>query len=77
MYPRTHYEMTEADLEKILSACKPTPASETQEHKKERLAREAEERRLQEIEILRLEIAERQKRLDKLTTPIQTQGGGV
>lgn len=26
MYPRTEYEMTEADLEKILDACKPTPA---------------------------------------------------
>ena len=26
MYPRTNYEMTEADLEKILNACKPTPA---------------------------------------------------
>ncbi len=25
MYPRTNYEMTEADLEKILDACKPTP----------------------------------------------------
>ena len=26
MYPRTEYEMTEADLEKILDACKPVPA---------------------------------------------------
>ena len=25
MYPRTEYEMTEEDLEKILNACKPTP----------------------------------------------------
>lgn len=25
MYPRTHYEMTELDLQKILDACKPTP----------------------------------------------------
>ena len=25
MYPRTEYEMTEADLEKILDACKPVP----------------------------------------------------
>ena len=25
MYPRTNYEMTEADLENLLSACKPTP----------------------------------------------------
>lgn len=25
MYPRTNYEMTEADLEKILDACKPVP----------------------------------------------------
>lgn len=24
MYPRTNYEMTQADLEKILDACKPT-----------------------------------------------------
>ncbi len=26
MYPRTNYEMTEADLDKILDACKPTIA---------------------------------------------------
>ena len=25
MYPRTEYEMSEKDLEEILSACKPTP----------------------------------------------------
>ena len=25
MYPRTNYEMTEEDLEKILDACKPVP----------------------------------------------------
>ena len=25
MYPRTNYEMTEADLKKILDACKPVP----------------------------------------------------
>lgn len=25
MYPRTNYEMTESDLEKILDACKPVP----------------------------------------------------
>jgi hypothetical protein len=25
MYPRTEYEMSEKDLKKILSACKPTP----------------------------------------------------
>lgn len=25
MYPRTNYEMTEADLETILNACKPVP----------------------------------------------------
>jgi len=25
MYPRTKYEMTEADLERILDACKPVP----------------------------------------------------
>lgn len=26
MYPRTNYEMTKKDLEKILDSCKPTPA---------------------------------------------------
>jgi hypothetical protein len=26
MYPRTNYEMTEADLQEILDACKPVPA---------------------------------------------------
>ena len=26
MYPRTNYEMTKEDLEKLLEACKPTPA---------------------------------------------------
>lgn len=26
MYPRTNYEMTEADLQAILDACKPVPA---------------------------------------------------
>ena len=25
MHPRTEYEMSEKDLEKILDACKPTP----------------------------------------------------
>jgi hypothetical protein len=26
MYPRTNYEMTEADLQELLDACKPVPA---------------------------------------------------
>lgn len=26
MYPRTNYEMTEADLQEVLDACKPVPA---------------------------------------------------
>lgn len=114
MYPKTNYEMTPADLEKILDACKPVPMimlqcgpgrsqqdrandawaelgarmgfdhmtvqptgngdrfftavpSETDEHKKERLAREAEEKRLQEIETLKAEITERQTRLEALS----------
>lgn len=114
MYPRTNYEMTEADLEKILDACKPVPMimlqcgapsspqenanrawaelgsrmgfdhmtvqptgngdrfftavpSETGEQQKERLAREAEVKRVQEIATLRNEIAERQTRLEVLT----------
>jgi hypothetical protein len=25
MYPRTNYEMTQADLDKLMSACEPTP----------------------------------------------------
>lgn len=113
MYPRTNYEMTEEDLNKILEACKPVPLimlqygrprspqerandaweelgkrmgfdymtvrptergdrfftavpSETEKHKKERLAREAKEKKLQEIETLRAEISERQTRLKAL-----------
>lgn len=41
--------------------------SETEEHKKERLARETEEKQRQEVETLRAEIAERQTRLDALS----------
>lgn len=40
--------------------------SETPEHKVERLAHEADDKRQREIEKLRAEIAERQKRLDLL-----------
>lgn len=40
---------------------------ETEEHKAERLKREAEEKRQQEIETLRVEIAERQTRLKEFT----------
>jgi len=39
----------------------------TEEHKKERMAREAHEKRLKEIELLRTEISERQTRLDALS----------
>lgn len=115
MYPRTNYEMTEADLQKILDACKPVPyivvgghapsspqenansawaelgsrmgfdhmtvqpirgkgnrffsavPSENETQREERLKREAEEKRLQEIATLNAEIAERQQRLAKLT----------
>lgn len=114
MYPRINYEMTQADLEKLLEAMKPVPMimlqcgtprsqqenanaawkalgermgfdhmtvrpngrgdrffsavpSETEEHKKERLAREAEEKRRKEVETLRAEISERQTRLDALS----------
>ena len=123
MYPRTNYEMTEADLEKILDACKPVPMimlqcgapsslqenanrawaelggrmgfdhmtvqptgrgdrlftavpSETEEHKKERLTREAEEKRQQEIETLRAEITERQTRLEALSASTPNRGLG-
>jgi len=114
MMPRTEYEMTEADLDTILDACKPTPAimiggytppspqenanrawaklgekmgfdamtvrpipgkgqrfftavpSETDEARKERLEREAEQKKAEEIAKLQAEIKERQARLDEL-----------
>lgn len=114
MYARTEYEMSEADLEKLLDACKSTPVmmiggfalstpqdnanrawralgkklgfdgdsvrpvsgkgnrfftaipSETDEGRKERLAREAEEKRLKEIARLETEIGERQTQLAAL-----------
>jgi len=113
-YPRTNYEMTEADLEAMLDACKPVPymvmgghapsspqenanrawarlgekmgfdpmtvqpvqgkgsrffsaiPSETETQRTERLAQEAETRRLEEISTLAAEIADRQKRMDAL-----------
>lgn len=115
MLPRTEYEMTEADLATLLSACKPTPAmmigsyvpaspqenanrawaelgrrmgfdsatvrpalgkgqrfftavpSETEEARVERLAAEAEEKRLADIATLRREIAEREEKLALLS----------
>lgn len=114
MYPRTNYEMTEADLEAILAACKPVVAimvggyapssqqenannawaalgkkmgfdhmtvqpipgkgnrfftavpSETEEARNERLEREADEKRGQEMKLLHDEISERQARLAEL-----------
>lgn len=114
MYPRTNYEMTEADLQELLAAMKSVPVmmiggstgpsqqenanaawarlgakmgfdpmtvqpisgkgnrffsaipSETPEARAEREAREAEAKRLQEIDQLNAEIAERQKRLETL-----------
>lgn len=115
MYPRAEYEMTEADLETILNACKSVPLmmvgryapsspqenanrawaalgekmgfdsmsvrpvdgkgnrfftaipSETEVQRAERVARQAEEKRLQEIDRLSSEIAERQIKLDALS----------
>ena len=112
MYPRTNYEMSEADLTTLLNACKSTPVimvgnytpstpqenatrawaqlgekigfdhmtvqpvagkgqrffsaipSETAEARQERLARETEATRQQEIKRLEAEIAERQQKLD-------------
>lgn len=116
MYPRTDYEMTEEDLQTLLSACKPTPVmflsggqpmsdspqdnanrawgalgkklgfdyltvrpiagkgqrffsaipSESEEARKERLEREAQEKRQRDIERLKEEIAEREKQLTAL-----------
>ena len=115
-YPRTNYEMTQADLDAILEACKPTPVmflsggqpmggspqenanrawaalgekmgfdamtvqpisgkghrffsavpSETNEARAERILRESEEKRLQDIGRLQDEIMEQHKRLDDL-----------
>lgn len=114
MYPRTEYEMTEADKENLLSAMKPVPymviggvaprsvqenandawarlgakmgfdpmtvrpvngkgdrffsavPSETERSRTERLAREAETKRMADIERLKQEITERQTALDGL-----------
>lgn len=114
MFPRTEYEMTDADLAELLDACKSVPVmmvgghapsspqenanrawarlgekmgfdsttvrpvvgkstrfftavpSETAEARQERLAREAEEKRQQDIARLSDEIAERQRQLDAL-----------
>ena len=114
MYPRTNYEMSEADLDALLDHCKPTPVmmvgsyttptpqehanaawaalgkkmgfdhktvqpiagkgqrffsavpSETDAARKERLTREAEDKRQAEIARLSAEIAERQVQLDTL-----------
>lgn len=117
MYPRTEYEMSEADLKSILDACRAVPVmmvggyapsstqenanrawaalgekmgfdsmsvqpihgkgnrfftaipSETEGQRAERLARQAEEKRRQEIERLTAEISERQEKLSALTGP--------
>ena len=113
MNPRVEYEMSQEDLDELLSACKPTPCmmvgghtfstpqenanaawarlgekmgfdsmsvrpsdkgqrfftavpSETEDQKKDRLEREAEEKRQNEIQKLTSEIAERQVLLNKL-----------
>lgn len=113
MYPRTNYEMAEADLKSILDACKPVPMimlqcgaprspqerandawsalgakmgfdymtvqptgkgdrfftavpSETEQHRVERLAREAEEKKRQEIARLTAEIEDRKAQLAAL-----------
>ena len=121
MYPRTNYEMTQADLDKILDACKPVPymvigghapsspqenanrawaelgsrmgfdpmtvepiqgkgnlffsavPSENETQRTERLAREAEAKRQQDIATLQTEIAERQQRLAALTSTEQAE----
>jgi len=49
--------------------------SETEEHKARRLEKEAEEKRLREIDTLTQEIAERQERLKTLTTSTHPKGG--
>jgi len=113
-YPRTNYEMTEADLEKILDACKSVPMimlqcgptrgpqerandawkelgdrmgfdhmtvqprlgmgnrfftavpNETEDQKRERLTKEAENKKQLEIALLKAEIEQRQERLKSL-----------
>jgi hypothetical protein len=122
MFPRTEYEMTEADLDELLDACKPVPVmmvgghapsspqenanrawvrlgekmgfdsttvrpadgrgtrfftavpSETAEARQERLAREAAEKRQQDIARLSDEIAERQHQLDVLRAEEDREG---
>ena len=116
MYPRTEYEMSDADLESILSASRAVPAmflsggtpmfgtpqdnanrawaalgtkmgfdcmtvrpvsgkgqrfftaipNETEEARNERLAREAEDKRFEDIKRIHSEIAERQQQLANL-----------
>jgi len=114
MYPRTTYEMTEKDLEKILDSCKPTPVmmigsytpatpqenankawkelgykmgfdsltvrpitnkgqrffsavpNETETQKRERENREARQRKLAEIEELKIKIVDLQSQLATL-----------
>lgn len=97
MMPRVEYEMTEADLKILLSACEPTPCmnaawmelgrkmgfdgrtvrpisgkgnrfftavpSESEAQRDERLARERDDKRREEVHKLKMEIAERQGRL--------------
>jgi len=114
MYPRTKYEMTEADLKGLIDACKSTPCmmiggsvgsspqenanrawkalgkkmgfdsmtvepingkgtrfftavpSETEGQKEARLKKEAEEKRLRDIEKIESSISADQKKLSKL-----------
>jgi hypothetical protein len=123
MYPRTEYEMTQKDLNKILSACKPTPVmflsggtpiggsqqenangawsalgkkmgfdyltvrpiegksnrfftavpSETEGQREERLAKEQEEKKLQRVNELKKEIADREKELKELARSVQDE----
>ncbi len=116
MYPRTEYEMTEADLTQLMEAMKPVPMimlqcgtppsqqenanrawtalgkkmgfdgdtvrpingkgnrffsavpSETESQREERLAQQAEEKRLAAIATLTAEIEERQNKLAALQT---------
>lgn len=114
MYPRTNYEMTQDDLDKILAACKPTPVmmigsftgstpqenanrawaelgsrmgfdamtvepregmgnrfftaipNETEFQKSQREAYEKEEARQREIAVLRVQIEQKQARLEEI-----------
>lgn len=116
MYPRIEYQMTEADVQELLNACKPVPVmmigghtgssqqenanaawarlgkkmgfdsmtvrpvpgktmhfftavpSETEDARKERLAKEAEEQRQKDIARLEAEIADRSRQLAALQT---------